>query len=215
MPSNTLGGEVTHIAVVSDELTTQLLQTTQEPTTMAITGVSGSTFDRNNTMAGRHLHVCTKTPSPYQTRVTLTEFRHGQRVFALFLSMLKTWTRPRASAGTMTSHILRGQVPFWSWRRGAGSPLGPYHMGGTLLKGRLSYYGQARRACGRLRRSGVCGATASSPHEALRTAVQETLGRTRHFRHGDARDDRVRQVGVLLIFWLLQSPAEVQVLDLG
>ena len=127
---------------------------------MAITGVSGSMFDRNNTMAGRHLHVCAKTPSPYQTRVTLTEFRHGQRVFALFLSMLKTWTRPRPSAGTLTSHILRGQAPFWSWRRGALSPLGPYQMGETLLNedfgGRLSCYGQAHRACGRPGRSGVC-----------------------------------------------------------
>ena len=39
VPSNTLGGEVTHITVVSDQLTTLLLQTTEEPTTVVITCV--------------------------------------------------------------------------------------------------------------------------------------------------------------------------------
>ena len=123
------------------------------------------THGNNNTIPLDDICKCAQNLGHDQTRVTLTEFRHGQRMFGFFLSMLKTWTRPRASAGTLNSHILTGRAPFWSWRRGARSPLGPCQMGGTLLKedfgGRLSCHRQAHRACGRLGRSGVCGATAS------------------------------------------------------
>ena len=59
VPSNTQGGEVTHITVVSDEQTTQLMQTTEEPTTMAITGVgrgqrSSDTTRRQDVMRISH-----------------------------------------------------------------------------------------------------------------------------------------------------------------